>query len=181
MSDIKERIKAARLPERTVQLCLRGDLQAEFEDLERQLEEALRVPADALEGDASVPLAERIEALRQQMLDETVTFRLRAMTRSAWRAFVAEHPPRKDPETGDIDERDQVLLLNVETFYPDLIRRSVFDPELDDSEWALLLDEALTDRQFGVLADAAWGLNRRDIDIPFSSAASRMTRNSATE
>lgn len=182
MSDIKSRIKNARLPERTVPVCLRGDLVAEFEELERQLEEALRTPATSLEGDGSAGIAERMKKLRQQMLEETTSFRLRAMPKPGWRAFVAEHPPRKDDD-GEVDERDRAIGVNVETFYDALVKRSVVEPVLDEEDWQALLgdDGVLTDRQFAELADAAWSLNRREIDVPFSPAASRMTRDSGTE
>ncbi|MCZ7440812.1 hypothetical protein O7598_30795 [Micromonospora sp. WMMC241] len=179
MIDFKTLLAGAKLPERTVPICLRGDLTAEFEALEEQLEEALRVPASSLEGDGSAGIAEQIEALREQMQAHTYRFRLRAMPHHVWMAFCADHPPRKDDD-GGVDERDKLLGVNAETFWPALVRRSVVDPTLDDGEWATL-GEALTDRQFNALADAAWALNRREIDVPFSPAASRMTRGSATE
>lgn len=179
MTDIKDRIRAARLPEKTVPVCLRGDLVAEFEDLERKLDEALRTPATSLEGDGSAKLAERMEELRRQMLEETTSFRLRAMPKPRWRAFCADHPPRQD-EAGEVDERDRAIGVNVETFYDALIRESVVDPVLDGEDWSALL-AVLTDRQFQDLTEAAWALNRREIDVPFSPAASRMTRASGIE
>ncbi|MEU4782841.1 hypothetical protein [Micromonospora sp. NPDC023633] len=179
-TDFTTLLAAAKLPERTVPICLRGDLVAEFEDLERQLEDELRTPAVSLEGDGSGAIADRMEALRAEMQAHTYPFRLRAMARPAWRAFVAAHPPRKD-DAGEVDERDRIIGVNIETFYPALVRASVVDPQLDDAQWARLLDEVLTDRQFDELANAAWGLNRREVDVPFSPAASRMTRGSATE
>lgn len=180
MPDFKTLLAAARLPEKTVPICLRGDLVAEHEELERQLEEALRVPADSLEGDGSAAIAERIVQLEREMRDHTYQFRLRAMPHPRWREFCGQHPPRQDDE-GKVDERDRLLGVNTETFWDALVRQSVVDPQLDDGEWETLLDGALTDRQFSELADAAWALNRRDVDIPFSPAASRMTRSSGTE
>ncbi|MEU8371223.1 hypothetical protein [Micromonospora tulbaghiae] len=180
MTDFKTLLAGAKLPERTVPICLRGDLTAEFEELEQQLDDALRVPASSLEGDGSAAIAERIEALRAQMQAHTYRFRLRAMPHPAWRAFCAEHPPREDDE-GKVDERDRLIGVNTETFYEALVRRSVVDPQLDDAEWQTLLGGALTDRQFTELAETAWALNRREVDIPFSPAASRMTRGSGSE
>ena len=176
--DIKALIREARLPERTVQVCLHADLVAEMEQAERELADAQRSIGDSLAAGSRVrEIAERIEALRQQMLDHTVEFRLRAMPRPQWVAFVAGHPPRKT-DKGDIDERDRYVGVNTETFFPDLIRRSVVSPELDDEDWRILLDERLTSRQFDQLADAAWALNRREVDIPFSLAASRVIHSS---
>ncbi|MFF0823065.1 hypothetical protein ACFYUR_22110 [Micromonospora haikouensis] len=179
MTDFKSLLAAARLPERTVPICLRGDLTAEFEDLERQLDDALRTPATSLKGDGSGAIADRMEALRSEMLAHTYRFRLRAMTRPRWHAFVAEHPPR--PDGDQVDARDRVRGVNVETFFPALVRESVVDPQLDAGEWDRLIGEVLTDRQFDELSTAAWSLNRGEVDIPFSPAASRMTRSSGTE
>lgn len=172
--DIKALIRDARLPEATVAVCLHADLVAEVEAAERELAQEQARPRTSLgDGGRAREIAERIEALRRQMMEYTVEFRLRAMTRPQWRAFVAEHPPRK-ADDGSVDERDKYIGVNTDTFFPALIRRSVVSPELDDEDWRLLLDERLTDRQVDQLADAAWRLNRRDVDVPFSPAASRI-------
>lgn len=198
MSSFKDKLAAARLPEETVPICLRGDLTAEFERLERQLAEAQRNPSTSLEGDGSAELAARIQALREEMREHTEDFVLRGMPRRRWRAFLAEYPPRQDA-AGQIDERDRGAVVNMGAFFHALIRASVVSPELDDEDWRLLLgddeDEAtrreqaeepvedgkLTDRQFEMLSDTAWALNRRDVDVPFSLAASRLTRSSGNE
>lgn len=198
MSSIKEKLAAARLPEETVQICLRGDLVAQFEQLERRLAEAQRTPSTSLEGDGSAEIAAAIEALREEMRVHTEDFVLRAMPRPRWRAFLAQYPPRQDAD-GNPDERDRGAMVNMGAFWHALIRASVVSPELDTEDWRLLLgdddvererleaaseqveDGRLTDRQFETLTDTAWSLNRRDVDIPFSLAASRMMRTSATE
>jgi len=171
---VKALIREARLPERTVSVCLNAALVAEIEQAERDLADAQQRASDTLAGDPRVrEIAERIEALRQRMRDHTVDFRLRAMPRPQWRALIDDHPPRK-ADDGSVDERDKYIGVNVDDFFPALIRASVVEPELDDEDWSLLLDEKLTDRQFDALSDAAWGLNRREVDVPFSPAASRI-------
>lgn len=169
---IKEKLAAAKLPEKPVPLCLRGDLQAQFEEMERQLAAAEKGNSGSLAGNGTRPIAEQIEALRNEMLEHTIDFRLRAMPRPEFKAFVAEHPPRKT-EDGGIDDRDKWIGVNTETFFDALVRSSVFEPELDDEDWATL-DVALTDWQFEQLSDTAWGLNRREVDVPFSRAASKI-------
>lgn len=193
---IKEMLKAAKLPETTVPLCLRGDLQADFEQAERDLAEAQRRPADSLAGTGTRAIAERIEDLREQMQEHTVDFRFRALSRHAWKALRDEHPPRRK-EDGSIDERD-ALGTNIDTFFDELIRVSLTEPELDEDDWRTLFgddeeerarreaegepveDGTLTDRQWNQLADAAWTLNRGDVKVPFSRAASKIM-NSASE
>lgn len=181
MSTIKDMIRAAKLPERVVLVCLNLDLQGEFEDAERQLQATQLRPRESLaDGGDTAEIAARIEALREQMQASTVPFRLRALTRPAWRALLAAHPPRKDDE-GQVDDRDKNIGVDTDTFFEALIRSSVVAPELDEEDWRTLLDERLTDRQFDELANAAWALNRKDVDVPFSFAASRLLRNSSPE
>lgn len=179
--DIKSLIRGAKLPERTVPICLRADLVAEIEAAERDLTEAQRAPRDSLAAGSRVrELAERIEALRERMQEHTISFRLRALPRPRWRELIAEHPPRKG-EDGSVDERDKYIGVDTSTFYEAMIRACVVEPELDDDDWRILLEDSLTDRQFDELATAAWALNRHEVDIPFSLAASRVIRSSEPE
>jgi hypothetical protein len=189
--DFKAIIRGAKLPETTVPVCLHADLVAEFEQASRELAEAQRSPLDSLAGTGMQEIAQRIENLRTKMGEHTIDFRLRGMPRSRWKAFIADHPPRKD-ESGAVDERDKYIGVNTNTFGMALVRLSVVDPDLDDEDWRILLgdteaerarreaagepveDGKLTDRQFDELSNAAWGLNRGEVDIPFSPAASRI-------
>lgn len=182
MGSYTDRLKGAKLPERTVPICLRGDLVAEWEAAERDLERAQKQPDTSMEGSGVGALAERIEALQAEMSEHTDDFRLRALPRHKFRALVVAHPPRVD-DNNEIRREDAVLGVNRETFFPKLIRASVVEPELDDADWEALIGEdgVLTDRQFGNLEDTAWFLNRGEIDIPFSLAASRARRSTGTE
>lgn len=167
--------KGARLPERTVPVCLRGDLVAEVEDLEWQLAAQDPGPDSLEEGGADGVLSARIADLREQMRDNTYPVRLRAMPRPVWRAFVADHPPRRD-DNNEIVPDDRVMEVNVETFYDDLIRDSVIDPDLSsDADWTEFVD-GLTDYQFSELGAAAWALNRQEVSVPLSPAGSRTRR-----
>lgn len=177
MSDVKALIASARLPERSVEICLHPDLMAELQDLERQLEEAdaRHRSSGSLAGGDRVEIAQKMEAVRERMKAHTVKFRLRAVPRRRWTALVAEHPPRPGVE------RDTVMGLNEETFFEAMVRECTVEPDLDDKDWATLLDEALSDAQWGVLTNAAWAVNARDVDVPFSRAASRILQTSAPE
>lgn len=174
----------AKLPEKTVPLCLRGDLVAELEDLERKLEDAEKDRGDSLDAGADVAgLVEEIELLQGQMKESIYTFKVRALSRRAYRALVAEHPARQDVDDDGnkkVNADDESLGFNVTTFFEALLRIALIDPELDDTAWEQLLD-ALTDRQFDELAGAAWLLNRTEVDIPFSRAGSTKNRSSSPE
>lgn len=180
MSDFKTLLAAAKLPERTVPVCLRADLAAEHERLDRELQALLRNPPNSLGGDGRGELKDRIRALEDEMAAAVYEFRLRALPSADFRALVRDHPPRKDDDTGEVDSRDVDFGWNVETFFPALGRACIVDPELDDETWTAL-EEKLTDRQFDDLVKAAWRLNRGDVDVPFSRAASAASTDSDSE
>lgn len=182
MSTLKSKIRAGTLPETTVRLCLHGELQARYEAVERRLEQAKanKPPAGARRLDSASPLREadaELEQLREQMAEHVIELRLRALPRPKFRALIEEHQPRQSA-TGDVDERDKYIGVNTATFFDPLIRACVVD-DLDAEDWRVLLEEKLTDAQYDVLADAAWAINRRDVDVPFSPAASPTSRSSA--
>lgn len=179
LKNFKAMLAEAKLPEATVMICLRGDLTADHEAAERELEQAEKAGADSLAGSGVGEIVDRIEALEAEMREHTYEFRLRALPRRDWRALVTEHPPRRGDDK-ELLEPDKYIGVNGETFYDAIIRACLVDPELNDDEFEQLTS-ALTDRQYDELSDAAWGLNRREVDIPFSRAASRMKRDSAAE
>lgn len=206
MADVKKLIAEAKLPTATVPLCLHGGLTAEHERLEQQLSDAQAATNDdRLVGkSAARQIAERMEALRQEMLDSTVVFELRGMPRFRFRALVDAHPSRRNAEGGIV--QDDLPGVNAETFYDALIRKSVVSPALDDEDWANLLgvhvehegpcrlddetvdnpdcpcrEEVLTSRQVDQLSRAAWNLNRHEVSVPFSHAASRLLSNTGSE
>jgi hypothetical protein len=173
LKNFKAMLGEAKLPERTVPVCLRGDLAADHEAAERELEHVQRTPATSLAGNGAAEIAGRIEALEVEMREHTYDFRLRALPRHEFRSLMAAHPPRDDEQH---KKDDAPFGVNRDTFFPAVIRACVVDPELDAAEWADLLDNRLTDYQFQELAITAWALNAREVDIPFSRAASRMRR-----
>ncbi len=173
-----EKLAEATLAEKDHPICLNGKLRAEYETVTGRIaaHERERAIAEA-KGDtrlsASRPAAvaadeKRAEELRREMAKYTEVFRLRALDKQGWNALWAKHPPRTGLD-GKRDARDGVG-INAETFYPELIRKSVISPVLDDARWAKL-DAAMTDAQFDKIATACWLLNRAEEDIPLSPAA----------
>jgi hypothetical protein len=166
----------ARPAERSIRLCLRGDLVARFEDLDRQLVEAQRGQADSLAGSGATAIARQMDTLRAEMDEATVTFVVRAMPRPAYRAFLAAHPPRKGPDGKPLPEDEEGI--DASTFGFDLARACIVEPEMTDEQWAHLVDDILSDRQFEQLTMAALAVCRGDVDVPFSYAASTLMSNS---
>jgi hypothetical protein len=198
----KDKNAGAQRAQRSIQICLRGDLVAEWEAADRELNRAReeRRGSDAKEDGGFGDLVEKVRALEAEMREHTDEWVLRAMPRHKFRALVAAHPPRTD-ENNEPIEADRQIGLNRDDFFPQLIRASVVSPELDTEDWTWLLghtdaertqliadgkedqieDGILTDRQFGDLQDVAWFINRGEVDVPFSHAASLATRDSAGE
>lgn len=194
MSSYKDHRKDAQRAERTVPICLRGDLVADWEAAEFELRRAQdqRLGADSKEDAGLGALADRVQALEAEMREHMENWRLRALPRFKFRALVAAHPPRKG-EDGEVLDEDQ-LGLNRDTFFPALIRACLVHPHLDDDDWVWLLgsedengeDEdgeegILSDRQVSDLQDAAWFLNRGEVAVPFSRAASFVRRSTEAE
>lgn len=182
MTDYKTMLAAAKRSRRSVPICLRGDLVAEFEQLQRQLEEAERqgLAAGGIEEvPAAQQLAERIEALREQMQASTYPFVVEALPGPAYRTLKAAHPPRQG-EDGEIVDDDKFLDANYDTFLLPLFRASLVDPVLDDAGWDET-DAALSDGQYNQLLSAALQVNRGGVDVPFSPAASRRLRSTEAE
>lgn len=174
--DVAALIRDATLPERTVAVCLAGDLVAQYEDLQRRLPTA--AAEDSLASPA-VAVRAQLRELQAQMAGHTVTFRLRALPRRQFRELMAAHPPRRD-EQGQRDQQDY-LGVNHDTFFDALIRQSLVEPVLDEQTLTLLLEQRLTDRQYEDLTDAVWLVNRSKVDVPFSPAASPSPTSSGSE
>lgn len=178
LKNFKEMLGTARLPERTVEICFRGDLVADHQALERELEKAEKQPATSLAGNGAAEIAEQLRALEAEMQASMWEFRLRALPAPKFRAFKAEHPIRI--EDGEPNKQDAVFGFDTDKGFEPLTRMCLVDPEVDDDTWQQLMD-TLTEQQFEELAAAAWYLNRGEVDIPFSSAASKLIQASADE
>jgi hypothetical protein len=167
--DLSEALAAAKPLRKLVPICLRGDLVAEFEAAEAQLVDLKRkenISAASLDdGEEQMVLAQRLEALTEQMKAESVPFVLQAVSRSEWVRLIAANPPR------DGVEIDQRMGLNNDTFWPAVLRRCVVEPEVTPGQWTQLLESVLSSSQYEALTDAAWAVNRAEVSIPFSRSA----------
>lgn len=175
---VKDLIAGAKLPERSVAVCLHPDLTAQMQDLERQLDvaerERLAGAGSLASGSQSRVISEQVNALRDQMLEHTLEFRVRALPRHQFTALRKEHPPREG------NAFDTAAETNLETLTEALVRACVVEPVLDADDWAAL-DENLSDAQWQLLANAAWAVCARDVAVPFSRSASRILQTSDDE
>lgn len=166
-------IAGATLPTTTVTLCVAGELQAQWEDLERELQDAIDAEDDSLaSGGESREIAERMDALREAMRAYERTVKFQALSQRAYSDLLAKHPPRKD------NEDDQARSLNIETFPPALIAACAVEPVMTE-EQVKQLAELLTNWQFNELFGASFMLNRSPVSIPKSVTVSEILANSA--
>jgi len=161
----------ATIAEVTVPVCMAGKLRREYEDLTK----AKAKDAELARGAGDERLAsrgpkvntgrdERIAELLVLMRRHTYPFILRALPSREWNKLCAKYPARPDAKA------DQASQVNAQTFFPALVRASVVDPVMSEEQWDKLLG-VLTDAQFDSIGLAAWQLNRRDEEIPFSLAS----------
>ena len=164
-------------PETTVELCLDGELFAEYEQLEADLKQARQQAlADKRMNDPAVGMARQLVEVIERMRAESVTFTLRGMPRKDWAKLIAENPPRDD------NPADKQYGANIEAMMAAAIPASIvavekdgvpveFDPAKD---WAPLADE-MTDAQYDEFALKTQSVNRGRQEVPFSQTAYRLT------
>lgn len=166
MSNIDEIIASTKPVEKSVTVCVRGDLNVKIEELERELASVKDwKPASLADASPARALAEQIEATREEMQQHEHVFRFRAQSAKAWSDLLAKHPPRKG--------RDEAF--NPETFGVACVAACAVDPEMTEEQAGKLAD-VLNQGQWDDLTSAAWTANVRSVDIPFSLAASAILR-----
>ncbi|MFG3228109.1 hypothetical protein ACGF07_25455 [Kitasatospora sp. NPDC048194] len=159
--DIEAIIAGATAREITVPLCLAGALQGEYEALERQLTDAAALVGQSLAGNPRTRIAERMEALREEMAQHLVEFRFRALSPQAWSDLLAAHPASK-PD----------MLFDPTTLFPAVIAACSVDPVMTVDQYKRLA-EKLSAGQQSVLEQALWDLNNAAQQaVPFSLLAS---------
>lgn len=167
----KELLAAAKLPERSVAICLRGDLVADIHALERELDALVKDAADnrrMTSKSGQSAKAKAIEAKQAEMADHTLTFRLRALTSTKWRELVRKYPPAKD----DVSR----LGVDLVAFMGEAIPASVVEPsDMDADDWETF-NENVPTAEITRLMSAVWELNTEGVDIPKSPIASVVNR-----
>lgn len=168
MVNIDDVIAAARLPEKTVVLCLRGDLQAQWEELERRLGVVRERPDEPLGGHPEErELAEKMEAIREEMRSHEVTFRFRGMGSKAYSDLLLKHRADNNDD-GDDQAADG---LNWKTYTIALVAACAIDPVMSEVQ-VDKLTEVIHGRAWDELVGAALVVNQSQVSVPFSLAGS---------
>jgi hypothetical protein len=163
-------VKKATRAERTATVCLAGDLNARYDELEVQLQR-LTVDRDSLaDGDGRVPIAEEMAQVREQMRASEHFFTFRALAPKEWSDLLAIHPPREDKqEAFNTDTFPQACVI------ASLVRvKNAQDDELEftEADVEALWDGVLSQGQRNELFGAAWEANTGRVSVPFSALAS---------
>jgi phage host-nuclease inhibitor protein Gam len=163
---VRSLLQDAKRSETTVRLCLRGDIQAQIDELERQMMDLKDAGLPSL-GDSpeAKPIAEQIKALEQEAKDYTLAVTFRALPRRQWQDLVAKHPGKTDDYVFDV------------AIWNEAIPACWVEPELDRETIDKLLDD-LSQGQYDELAQAVGDLNLGGSRVPFSALASAALRNS---
>ncbi len=161
MSDLQRLKKRAKPRQRTVKLCLDGDLSNEWGRLADAYDAAVRADARENRNPEAPALAEQMDALRDRMDAETEPFTLAQIGYQAWTDLMIESPPTDAQIERKLDH-------DPAAFQPKAIAASLVTPDLDDGEFADLLP-LLTAEQVGKLWDACQAVNTGDNRIPFSA------------
>ena len=160
--DLNAWITGAKLPERAVTVYGRADLVAEFYELEQQLlalQSGEGVQDDRLTGDPRVPIAQKMDALREQMQSSALTFRFRALMKDEVDP-IRKAAPRVDGEP----DGDYVAAH--------WIAAACVHPQVTP-EQVQAIRERIGEGQFGALWDTAFSAaNDKRVSVPFSLAAS---------
>lgn len=164
--DIAQILSRVELPTTSVTLCLRGDLVAEYEQLDAQLRDA--APSISLAGPAS-DTAARMDALRQEMLAHEAPFTFRALPAKRFAPLRRALPVRGK------DETDEQAAAAYHRWVCKLISASMAEPTVTEDEADQLAD-VLSDAQWSKLSNAAWSVNTEAASVPFSAAASALSR-----
>lgn len=164
MASIDDILARAKPRERTVMVCIRGDLAGEAE---RVQEELARVSTDWEPGDlADVhpgrDLAARLKELQGQIKESEEPFKLRYVGDKAYSDLMAAHP-----------SKDEGQAFDSETFPRALIAASCVDPVMSE-EQVVALFEVINEGEIKKLFDAAWDVHNSSEIVPFSLLASAL-------
>lgn len=170
--DIESIIADAAPAEATTTICIKGDLRAEYDLLEAQLEGMTKVATNLAGDQAAIDVAKRVAELAEEMRAWERPFHLRAITpRKRWRDLNAQQP-KKTPgvsEEAHADAYHSWLCM--------IVAKTIVSPACTPEQVEQLADR-LSDGDWSKLANDAWRVNDRSRDIPFSAAASALTRSS---
>ncbi|MEU1496987.1 hypothetical protein [Streptomyces sp. NPDC005732] len=161
---IQDILKSAKPREKTVRICIRGDLAGEAERLQEELSKVSEdwEPDSLTSVHPARAIAEQLKAVHEQAKDAEEPFTFRYIGDRAYSDLLAAHPGEDDGQ-----------LFHPTTFPRALIVASCVEPAMT-AEDATELFEVLNQAEIDKLANAAWDVHTAADVIPFSLAASAL-------
>jgi hypothetical protein len=155
-----------KLPERSVSLCLRGDLQDAYEDIQRRIDD---LPSKWESGSLSdvnprIALERQREEVRDEMAAHEKVFRFRALPRQQYAELLVRH----QNDRGGLDPATWPIAL---------IAACLFEPWTLSEDQVAQLPQRMSDIQFQQLYDTALACNREGVSVPFSRRPSAASPN----
>lgn len=167
-----------KLPEESVEICLRPDLVEAWSDANDELQEAV---AKGMAGarvnskpKAQREAAERVQELEAEIAAHSAVFRFRGLPKDEWRALCDDHPPRKGNEVDGWTGYDRDAVLD------EAVRRSLIDPVFDDESWADLM-QVISSGEWDELRKTTNSVNRGVVEPPKSVLASQILSRHGTD
>lgn len=164
---VDEVLEKARRVERTARICLRGDLQAEYDELLEELQGLVDLDGNVLatgeqalsDAGRAEDITARLTTLRTEMTGAMRAVRFRAMPDVEWRVFEAEH-------------RVDGVVADEGVYYDKMMARCAVSPKLTQSA-AESLRNTLSARQMAELSNQCYLANvTGGVDIPKSLPSS---------
>ncbi|WP_020141131.1 hypothetical protein [Streptomyces sp. 351MFTsu5.1] len=161
---IQEILAQAKPRERTVTVCLRGDLAGEVERLTDEISKVSEEwePADLTDEHPGRALSEQLHEARKQAKAAEEPFTFRYIGDKAYSDLLAAHPSENENE-----------LFDSVTFGRALVSASCIAPVMTEDEVTELF-EVINEGEIKKLFDAAWDVHNAADVIPFSLAASAL-------
>lgn len=161
---IQDILKQATPRERTVNVCIRGDLAGRVESLAEDLKKVSEdwEPSDLTEEHPGRTIAAELKKAREEARAAEEPFTLRYIGDKAYSDLIAAHPSDSENE-----------LFNSDTFPRALIAASCIDPVMTEED-AVALFEVINEGEIKKLFDAAWDVHHSSDVVPFSLAASAL-------
>ncbi len=148
-------------PVRSVSICKKGSLWAEYDELRNQLE---KMPTAEHMGQSTdkAEVAQRIQALEQEMGQHMARFSFKGINKGRLSAIKRRFPPSKGQNNSDWDP-----VAGAEAF----IAACSHDPVMTEDQVKILSDK-IGHGQLDTLFSTAWVATTQDGSVPKSARAS---------
>lgn len=168
---LDEILNGRKAAQGSVPICMRLDVMADIEELERrilQLKQDTDDPRMAAGNEESaVELADQIRALEDEAQRYTIDLRLQAIDRDEWHEKVDQFTVR-DVEAGTAQ-------LDLAALVTDIFPKSLISPEMSPGQRDDFLAK-LSEAQWESVMQKVFDLNRRTVTVGKSLTASFVTR-----